>query len=321
MCGSMNKDLIIQTVGLTCRFGDFTAVDHLALNVPRGCVYGFIGSNGSGKSTAIRMLCGLLRPSEGHAYVMGCDTAKEPDKVKQRLGYMSQKFSLYLDLTAEENLDFYAGLYGLRGEKKRQRIEDILSLMKLTDKRHVLSGGFSGGQKQRLALGCALLHRPELLILDEPTSAVDPTSRRLFWNLISDLASDGKTTILVTTHFMDEAEHCDLIGFLQAGRLIAEGSPDALKKSIPGRLMTLQFPTPEEAEKALAASGLPALEAYTFGREYRVLFPKDTAIPDSLRAKPGALTMEDVLFIMIRKWGNSARAILSVSRGRRLWEK
>lgn len=302
MYGSMNKKLVIETHGLTCRFGDFTAVDQLALNVPRGTVYGFIGSNGSGKSTAIRMLCGLLRPSEGHAYVLGCDTAKEPDKVRQRLGYMSQKFSLYLDLTAEENLDFYAGLYGLRGASKRERIEEILALMKLTEKRHVLSGGFSGGQKQRLALGCALLHHPELLILDEPTSAVDPTSRRLFWNLISELAADGKTTILVTTHFMDEAEHCDLIGFLQAGRLIAEGSPTALKESIPGRLMTLHFPTPDAAEKALAASGIKPLESYTFGREYRVLFPKGVEIPDSLHAQPGELTMEDV-FIYYDKYG------------------
>ncbi len=298
----MNRELAIRTEDLTCRFGDFTAVDHLALSVPRGSVYGFIGSNGSGKSTAIRMLCGLLRPSEGHAYVLGCDTAKEPDQVKQRIGYMSQKFSLYLDLTAEENLDFYAGLYGLRGASKRKRIEEILALMKLTEKRHVLSGGFSGGQKQRLALGCALLHHPELLILDEPTSAVDPTSRRLFWNLISDLAADGKTTILVTTHFMDEAEHCDLIGFLQAGRLIAEGSPAALKESIPGRLMTLRFGAPEEAEKALAASGIKTLEAYTFGREYRVLFPKDVEIPASLHADPGDLTMEDV-FIYYDKFG------------------
>ena len=300
----MNKPVIV-TEGLTRRFGDFTAVDRLALTVPRGAIYGFIGSNGSGKSTAIRMICGLLTPSEGRAEVLGYDTAKESDRVRQRIGYMSQRFSLYLDLTAEENLLFYASLYGLAGRERRERIEEALALMDLTSRRHVLSGGFSGGQKQRLALACAILHRPELLILDEPTSAVDPTSRRFFWNLLAGLVSGGKTTVLVTTHFMDEAEHCDIVGFLQRGRIIAEGSPAALKEGLPGALWSLRFPTPEEAAAALAASGAPVIESYTFGRQFRALFPKDFAPPETLRPRPEELTMEDVFIYYDKKQGGA----------------
>lgn len=290
----MSRDYVIETRDLTKRFGDFTAVDRLRLAVPRGAIYGFIGSNGSGKSTAIRMICGLLAPTAGTALVLGKDTAREPDRVKQSIGYMSQKFSLYLDLTAEENLDFYGSLYGLGKEERRARMEDVFALMRLEDRRRVPAGSLSGGQRQRLALGCAILHRPELLILDEPTSAVDPASRRLFWNLLAGLAAGGRTTILVTTHFMDEAEHCDLIGFLQAGRLIAEGSPAELKARLPGVLWSLRFPAPEDAAAAFAASGLPALETYTFGRQYRVLLPPGTDPPAALHPVREELSMEDV---------------------------
>ena len=299
----MSADAVIRTEGLTRRFGNFTAVDHLALTVPRGAIYGFIGSNGSGKSTAIRMICGLLAPTEGRAVVLGHDTAREPDRVKERLGYMSQKFSLYLDLSVLENLHFYGSLYGLCRAKRTARIAEVLSLMHLEDRTAVPAGSLSGGQKQRLALACAILHRPELLILDEPTSAVDPTSRRLFWNLLADLVAGGKTTVLVTTHFMDEAEHCDIIGFLQEGRLIAEGSPARLKETLPGTLWTLRFPAPEEAAAALAASGAPALEAYTFGREYRVLFPKDFVPPEALHPMRAELSMEDVFIYYDKKLG------------------
>lgn len=290
----MNRDYVIETRDLTKRFGDFTAVDRLRLAVPRGAIYGFIGSNGSGKSTAIRMICGLLAPTAGTALVLGKDTAREPDRVKQSIGYMSQKFSLYLDLTAEENLDFYGSLYGLGKEERRARMEDVFALMRLEDRRRVPAGSLSGGQRQRLALGCAILHRPELLILDEPTSAVDPASRRLFWNLLAGLAAGGRTTILVTTHFMDEAEHCDRIGFLQAGRLIAEGSPAELKARLPGILWSLRFPAPEDAAAAFAASGLPALETYTFGRQYLVLLPPDIEPPAALHPVREELSMEDV---------------------------
>lgn len=299
----MDRTPAIETRDLTRRFGDFTAVDRLCLTVPRGVIYGFIGSNGSGKSTAIRMICGLLAPTAGEAVVLGCDTAREPDRVKQQIGYMSQKFSLYLDLTAEENLDFYGSLYGLPAAERRARLEEVLSLMRIEDKRRVLAGSLSGGQKQRLALGCAILHRPELLILDEPTSAVDPASRRLFWNLLAGLAAGGRTTILVTTHFMDEAEHCDLIGFLQAGRLLAEGSPAALKAGLPGRLWSLRLPTPEEAAEAAAACGLPILEAYTFGRQYRVFLASSVTPPASLCPVPEELSMEDVFIYYDRHSG------------------
>lgn len=290
----MNRDYVIETRDLTKRFGAFTAVDRLRLAVPRGVIYGFIGSNGSGKSTAIRMICGLLAPTEGAAYVLGKDTARDPGGVKQSIGYMSQKFSLYLDLTAEENLDFYGSLYGLGKKARRARMEEVLALMRIEDRRRVPAGSLSGGQRQRLALGCAILHRPELLILDEPTSAVDPASRRLFWNLLAGLAAGGRTTILVTTHFMDEAEHCDLIGFLQAGRLIAEGSPAELKARLPGVLWSLRFPAPEDAAAAFAASGLSALETYTFGRQYRVLLPPEITPPAALHPVREELSMEDV---------------------------
>lgn len=290
----MSRNYVIETRDLTKRFGDFTAVDRLRLAVPRGAIYGFIGSNGSGKSTAIRMICGLLAPTAGTALVLGKDTAREPDRVKQSIGYMSQKFSLYLDLTAEENLDFYGNLYGLGKGERRARMEDVFALMRLEDRRRVPAGSLSGGQRQRLALGCAILHRPELLILDEPTSAVDPASRRLFWNLLAGLAAGGRTTILVTTHFMDEAEHCDRIGFLQAGRLIAEGSPAELKARLPGVLWSLRFPAPEDAAAAFAASGLPALETYTFGRQYRVLLPPGIEPPAALHPVREELSMEDV---------------------------
>lgn len=298
-----SNDVAIHTVDLTCRFGTFTAVDHLALSIPKGTIYGFIGSNGSGKSTAIRMLCGLLRPSEGHAYVLGYDTASEAEKVKQRIGYMSQKFSLYLDMTVYENLSFYASLYGLKGEEKDKRIQEILKKMFLEDKTDVLSGGLSGGQKRRLALGCAILHRPELLILDEPTSAVDPTSRRQFWNLLSDLAAGGKTTIMVTTHFMDEAEHCDEIGFLQNGRLIIQGSPQSLKDHLPANLYVLRYSTTEEAYQALKESGISYLDAYVFGRQLRVLVRKGDVLPSSLQGEPSELTMEDVFIYYDKQMG------------------
>lgn len=301
----MNKnDIVIETSSLTCRFGSFTAVDRLTLSVPRGLIYGFIGSNGSGKSTTIRMLCGLLRPTEGWAHVLGYDTAQEPDKVKQRIGYMSQKFSLYHDLTCEENLAFYAGLYGLSGQEKKDRITAVLARMQLNEKRHAIAGGMSGGERQRLALGCAILHRPELLILDEPTSAVDPTSRRMFWNLLAELAADG-ASLLVTTHFMDEAEHCDRIGFLKDGRLIATGSPADLKSSLPARLITLDYPTPAAAQAALTASALPVLDAYVFGQQFHVLIDPHTDLADRLQWHPAELTMEDV-FIYYDKQKTSA---------------
>jgi ABC-2 type transport system ATP-binding protein len=299
----MNKnDTVIETRELTCRFGNFTAVDKLNLQVQRGSIYGFIGSNGSGKSTTIRMLCGLLRPTSGQAFVLGYDTAADAERIKQRIGYMSQRFSLYYDLTCVENLSFYAGLYGLSGQIKKRRIEEIFSRMQLEEKRQVLAGSMSGGQRQRLALGCAILHRPELLILDEPTSAVDPTSRRMFWNLLAELTQEH-TTILVTTHFMDEAEHCDAVGFLKAGRMLAGGSPQELKKGLPAQLITLDYGTTKEAQQALLSSGMSYLDAYVFGQKFHVLVVPECVFPSALCYMPAEITMEDVFIYYDKQQG------------------
>ena len=292
---------VIVTHELTRVFGNYTAVDHLNLSVPRGAIYGFIGSNGSGKSTAIRMICGILPPTSGTAFVLGCDTAVHPERVRQSLGYMSQRFSLYTNMTVRENMMFYGGLYGLPRTERRTRTEEVLVRMQLTEKADVLAGGLSGGQKQRLALSCAILHRPALLVLDEPTSAVDPTSRRLFWNLLSEMAGTERTTIFVTTHFMDEAEHCDAIAFLQQGRKIASGSPTALKEELPARLYVLPQESAEAGTAALRAAGVPYDEVYVFGRQVRALVSRDVTLPSALGAQASALTMEDV-FIYYDRW-------------------
>ena len=292
---------VIETHDLTRVFGSYTAVDRLNLSVPRGAIYGFIGSNGSGKSTAIRMICGLLPPTSGTAFVLGCNTAVHPERVRQALGYMSQRFSLYTNMTVRENMMFYGGLYGLPREERRTRVAEVIARMQLTDRADVLAGGLSGGQKQRLALGCAILHRPALLVLDEPTSAVDPTSRRLFWNLLSEMAGTERTTIFVTTHFMDEAEHCDEIAFLQRGKKIASGSPSALKEELPARLYVLPQDSAEEGAAALRAAGVPCDEVYVFGRQVRALVPRETVLPEQLHAAPWDLTMEDVFIYYDRR--------------------
>ena len=292
---------VIVTHDLTRVFGDYTAVDHLNLSVPRGAIYGFIGSNGSGKSTAIRMICGILPPTSGTAFVLGCDTAAHPERARQSLGYMSQRFSLYTNMTVRENMMFYGGLYGLPRTERRTRTEEVLVRMQLTEKADVLAGGLSGGQKQRLALGCAILHRPALLVLDEPTSAVDPTSRRLFWNLLSEMAGTERTTIFVTTHFMDEVEHCDAIAFLQQGRKIASGSPTALKEELPARLYVLPQESAEAGTAALRSAGVPYDEVYVFGRQVRALVSRDVTLPSALGAQASALTMEDVFIYYDRR--------------------
>lgn len=212
---------------LTKKFGNFTAVDNINFSIPKGTIFGFLGPNGSGKSTTIRMLCGVLRPTSGKALVMGRDVARETEAVRQNLGYMSQRFSLYEDLTVEENLDFYGGIYGLPKKVIAERKKELISMANLTGKEKSLAGTLSGGWKQRLALGCALIHKPRLLILDEPTAGVDPVSRRVFWEIIHSLSSQG-ISILVTTHYMDEAESCDTVGFILNGKLINIASPRQL---------------------------------------------------------------------------------------------
>ena len=263
----------IETRDLTCKFGNFTAVDKLNIRVAPGQIYGFLGSNGSGKSTSIRMLCGLLKPAAGSGTVLGYDVETQAEKIKEHIGYMSQKFSLYLDLTVFENLDFYAGMYGLRGAEKLVRVNEMIAEMQLEDKRDALSATLSGGLKQRLALACAILHKPRLLFLDEPTSAVDPISRRSFWQIIHGLALGG-TTMVVTTHFMEEAEHCDEMVFLDAGKMVAQGSPKALKDSIKEVLVSIASDDSIKLRDEIRRS-LPVLDAYIFGRELRLLMRRE----------------------------------------------
>lgn len=218
----------IEVKNLTKKFGDFTAVDSISFNVKKGEVFGFLGSNGAGKSTAIRMLCGILEPTSGDALVGGYSVMNEPDKVKKNIGYMSQKFSLYNDLTVEENINFFGGIYGLSGKNFTERKNWVLDIANLHGKEKLLTGSLPGGIKQRLALGTAVIHHPEIVFLDEPTSGVDPISRRNFWDLINDLSSKG-TTVFVTTHYLEEAEYCNNIILIDAGKLIAEGNPKELK--------------------------------------------------------------------------------------------
>jgi ABC-2 type transport system ATP-binding protein len=218
----------IEVLGLTKKFGGFVAVNDVNFEVQRGEIFGFLGPNGAGKTTTIRMLLGLLTPTGGTAKVVGYDVVKESEAMRKRIGYMSQKFSLYGDLTVEENLNFYGGVYGVRGSKLKERKQYILKMAGLVGRERELTRNLSGGWKQRLALGAAIIHEPEALFLDEPTAGVDPISRRAFWELIYELAEAG-TTILVTTHYMDEAEHCQNLVFIQRGTLVAQGSPEEIK--------------------------------------------------------------------------------------------
>jgi ABC-2 type transport system ATP-binding protein len=220
----------IRVRGLTKRFGDFVAVDRVSFEVPRGRILGFLGPNGAGKSTTIRMLCGILPPTSGTATVRDIDVVKNPEGVKEQLGYMSQKFSLYEDLTVVQNINFYGGVYRLPRKKLADRRGWVVELAGLAGKENMLAGNLSVGVRQRLALGCALLHEPPILLLDEPTSGVDPTSRRSFWDLIHSVAQEGHT-VLVTTHYMDEAEYCDSLVLINRGRIVAEGTPEELKDS------------------------------------------------------------------------------------------
>jgi drug efflux transport system ATP-binding protein len=212
-------------------FGDFVAVDHVSFQVAKGEIFGFLGPNGAGKSTVIRMLCGLLTPTSGSGSVAGFDVATNPEEIRQNIGYMSQKFSLYDDLTVEENIDFFSRIYGVPKELRAERKEYVLRMATLTDRRTSLTRLLAGGWKQRLALGCAIVHSPRILFLDEPTSGVDPIARRSFWDLIYQLAEAGQT-ILVTTHYMDEAEYCHRLALIYRGKLIALGVPGTLKKEL-----------------------------------------------------------------------------------------
>jgi len=235
----------IVAEGLSRRFGSFLAVDGVTFTVPAGSVFGLLGANGAGKSTTIRMLCGLLAPSAGRAIVAGFDVATEAESIKRSIGYMSQKFSLYEDLTVGENIDFFSGLYGIRKGQGRAERERVLELTGLSDRPRELARDLPVGFRQRLALGCSLLHKPRVLFLDEPTAGVDPAARRMFWDIIYDLTSGG-STVLVTTHYLDEAEYCSTVTLMRDGAIVASGSPSELKTvHYPGLLLEIECDRPE----------------------------------------------------------------------------
>jgi ABC-2 type transport system ATP-binding protein len=224
------SDVVIRVDNLVKKFGDFTAVNNISFDVRQGEVFGYLGPNGSGKTTTMRMLLGLIQPTAGHASVFGFDCVSETEKIRPRVGYMSQKFALYEDLTVRENLVFYAGVYGMRPDEYRPRVSELIEMINLSGRENERAGQISGGWRQRLALGIALVHQPKLLFLDEPTSGVDPSARREFWDLIYTLAEQG-TTIFVSTHYMDEAEHCGRLGIMFQGQIMAMDTPDALKRT------------------------------------------------------------------------------------------
>jgi ABC-2 type transport system ATP-binding protein len=275
---------VIRVQGLTKRFGDFFAVNNVSFEVQAGEVVGYLGPNGSGKTTTIRMLCGLSAPTSGAVQVLGVDVVRNPEAVKPHIGYMSQKFALYDDLTERENLEFYAGVYDVPRSMERERLAKVLRMAGLETRVDARPMQLSGGWRQRLALGCALVHQPPLLFLDEPTSGVDPVARREFWDLIYELA-DGGTTVFVTTHYMDEAEHCGRVGFMERGRLLAFDTPRALKvEYLHGAAWNLAATPLLEAVETL--TGLPGIvQARLEGDEAHVIVSPGEWTPEALAAK------------------------------------
>ncbi len=309
-----DRPAAVRARDLTRTFGAFVAVDHLNFEIPSGAVWGFLGPNGAGKSTTIRMLCGILSPTAGGADVLGYDVARDPEAIKARIGYMSQRFSLYDDLTVEENLAFFAGVYGLSRPEARDRSAEWIARADLRGRERALAGTLSGGWKQRLALGCAVLHRPRMVFLDEPTSGVDPVSRREFWDLIGQFAEDG-VTVMVTTHYMDEAEHCDTLAFIFGGRIIAMGTPDEIeRREMSGALFEIM--TAQYGMALDALSQVPEVhEAALFGRAIHVTVQDpDTAIPAIRKAladrgvlvdtvRPVAPSLEDAFVSLVERPG------------------
>jgi len=271
----------ILTEGLTKRFKDFIAVDEVSFAVSPGEVFGFLGPNGAGKTTTIRMLCGILPPSAGRALVGGVDVAVEPERIRSSIGYMSQRFSLYTDLTVWENLTLYAGIYGIPERRVKRRLKEVMEMSALTGKEESMVEDLPTGWRQRLALGCAVLHQPKVLFLDEPTSGVDPAARQAFWELIYQLSSQG-TAVLVSTHYMDEAEQCHRIGMIFDGKLVAVDTPTLLKEKIPGKVYELEAEDTIKATEVLR--GTPGIaEVSPFGRRLHILTEADAPPQGKIR--------------------------------------
>jgi ABC-2 type transport system ATP-binding protein len=297
---------IIETHDLSRRFGDLVAVDKVSLRVEKGEIFGVLGPNGAGKSTTIRMLCGILAPSGGKGTVVGHDIATEPEAIKERIGYMTQRFSLYEDLTVEENLTFYAGIYGVRSRDRRARIEEVLAKSGLAPRRGQIAGTLSGGWKQRVALASATIHQPPLLFLDEPTAGVDPVSRREFWAEIHRLAAGG-TTILVTTHYMDEAERCHRLAFIFQGRVLDEGRPDEIVERRHLRAGEIEVATgtaDEAAERLRARPEIEGVEPYghvlrVVTRDVDPLALAADVLGPLARAQPARVSVEDAFVAMV----------------------
>jgi ABC-2 type transport system ATP-binding protein len=307
-----NHSWAVEVEGLVKRFDSFVAVDHVTFQVRRGEIFGFLGPNGAGKSTTIRMLCGLLRPTEGRARVGGLDVATQAETIRESIGYMSQRFSLYDDLTVEENIDFFSGIYGVPAGRRPERKEYVLRMAGLEERRPAMTRLLAGGWKQRLALGCAILHQPSIVFLDEPTSGVDPIARRRFWALIYDLSAAGHT-IFVSTHYMDEAEYCHRLALMYRGKIIALGAPADLKRELASRaILRLDTSDPLETMKTLeAAPGIS--DVAVFGKGLHVTVQDPAAALTQIRSRlagrniavetlePIPPSMEDVFVAMIEE--------------------
>jgi len=310
------NDSAIVARGLTKRFGNFTAVDGIDFEVRRGEIFGFLGPNGAGKTTTIRMMLGLLKPTAGTVEVLGVSVSKHPEKIRPRVGYMSQRFSLYNDLTVLQNLRFYGRAYGVENNLLKERIQDAIQMAGLEGHERTRTKDLSGGWRQRLALSAAILHRPELIFLDEPTAGVDPISRRAFWNLLYKLVAEG-VTVFVTTHYMDEAEHCHRLALIQRGRLIALGSPEEIKRDMMrGQVLEIAPSNTAKAVKVLRAAReagrLPIEEVAMYGALVHVVAPQvkqyQEAIAAELRqanVEPGPMaviepSLEDVFIACMR---------------------
>lgn len=311
----MVEPVTVHVDQLTRVFGTFTAVDRVSFDVTRGEIFGFLGPNGAGKTTTIKMLTGLLRPTSGTGTVAGYDVNREPDAIKRHIGYMSQLFSLYADLTVAQNIAFFSGLYGVEGERRKERTAWVIEMAGLQEQRDRLTGELPLGWKQRLALGCAVLHEPPILFLDEPTSGVDPISRRAFWELIYTLAAKG-TTVFVSTHYMEEAEYCQRLALMNRGRVIALDTPPNVRQSMTEPL--LEISADNSAAVVEAIRDLPGvIEAGLFGREVHVVVDDATAVRTRLQermrerglgwSKIGTVTpsLEDVFIAKVRAAGGA----------------